>query len=157
MQFMMDQAKSLGIGGICFVIDRGFVAKDNFYYMEENKFSLVAAMPGSLLEAQRLVSENNADIRKASNRIAGLGVYAKKVPFEMEGCPLDAHIYFDASKQALDEKELHSRIERLEAELGKMGRTMRATKKYRDYFAVDEKMRQQGPGLSLTRRKWTRN
>jgi hypothetical protein len=52
---------------------------------------------------------------------------------------MKAHVYFDPEKQALDEKELYAHIERLQADLEKMGKTMRATKRYTDFFMVEQK------------------
>jgi len=141
MEFMMTTAKDLGICDVCFVIDRGFVKKDNLVYMHENKIEFITALPGNRLEALRLIDENKSNIRKSANRIGEYEVYGIKQDIELDGVPMQAHIYYDPEKQAFDEKELYAHIEKLQAELEKMSHTKRLTKKYKDYFVIDEKQK----------------
>jgi transposase len=139
LEFMMANAKDMGLRCVCFVIDRGFVTEDNFNCMRENGYSFITAMPGQRLEALRLVDENKGRIRKAANRIDEYEVYGLQCPIELYGLQLQAHIYYDPEKQAFDEKELFARIEKLRAELEKMNKSKRLTKKYKDYFVIEEK------------------
>ena len=138
MEFMMASAKNLGIQDVCFVMDCGFVTEDNLTDLRENQYSFITALPGQRLDALKLIDENKSDIRKSANRINEFEVYGIQRPIEMHGLNLQAYIYYDAEKQALDEKELYAHIDRLQAELGKMNRSKRVTKKYRDYFVIDE-------------------
>jgi transposase len=139
MEFMMANAKDMGLRCVCFVLDRGFVTEDNFNYMRESGYSFITAMPGQRLEALRLVDENKGGIRKAANRIDEYEVYGLQCPIELYGRRLQAHIYYDPEKQAFDEKELFARIEKLRAELEKMNKSKRMAKKYKDYFVIEEK------------------
>ena len=138
LEFMMIGAKDLGIRDVCFVMDRGFVTEDNFICMSENHFSFITALPGNRLDAMKLIDDNKGSIRKVSNRIGEYEVYGTRIPFEVYGLNLYAHIYFDPEKQAFDEKELYARIDKLQEGLEKMSHTKRATKKYSDYFMIDE-------------------
>jgi len=138
LEFMMAEAKDLGIQNVCFVIDRGFVTEDNFLCMHNMGFTFITAMPGKRLEALRLIDENKQGIRKAANRINEYEVYGLQCPIELYGLELQAHIYYDPEKQVLDEKEMYAYIDRLRAELEKMSKSKRATKRYKDYFVVDE-------------------
>ena len=138
LEFMMTNTKALGIDNICFVMDCGFVSEDNFIYMSKNNFSFITAFPKQRLEALRLIDENKKDIRKVANWIKEYEVYGVKVPVNMYGLNLSAHIYYDPDKQSFDEKELYSHIERLQSELEKMSNKKCATKKYNDYFVIDE-------------------
>jgi len=138
LEYMMTNARAFGINNVCFVIDRGFVTKDNFIYMHNNNFSFITALPKQRLEALRLIDENKRNIRKVSNWINEYGVYGVKVPVDMYGLNLYAHIYYDPEKQMFDEKELYARVERLRAELEKMSHRKLASKKYSDYFLIDD-------------------
>jgi len=109
--------------------------------MRENKIEFITALPGNRLEALRLIDKNKSNIRKSANRISEYEVYGIKQEIELGGVPMQAHIYYDPEKQALDEKELYAHIERLQTELEKMSRTKRLTKKYKDYFIIDEKQK----------------
>jgi transposase len=141
LEFMMTTAKDLGILDVCFVIDRGFVTGNNLLYMHESKTNFITALPGKRLEALRLIDENKANIRKMANRISEYEVYGVKCIVELDGVPVQAHIYYDPEKQAYDEKELYARVDKLQAELEKMSRTKRLTIKYTDYFMVEEKQK----------------
>jgi transposase len=139
LEFMMASAKGLGIQDVCFVMDCGFVTEDNFRCMHNAPYSFITAMPGQRLEALRLIDENKKDIRKSINRLSEYEIYGVQRQVEMYGISLNAYIYFDPEKQAYDEKELYARIDKLQAELEKMSHAKRATKKYKDFFAIDEK------------------
>jgi transposase len=138
LEFTMANTKALGISAVCFVIDRGFATEDNFIYMHENQFSFITSLSGHRLEALKLIDENKGNIRKIANWIEEYEVYGVRIPVDMYGITLNAHIYYDPEKQAYDEKELYGRIKRLQAELEKMNHTKLTTKKYSDYFIIDE-------------------
>ena len=138
LPFMMEGASRLGIKKVRFVLDRGFVAEGNLKYMEREGHMFVTALPQGLLEAKKLIDGCKQSIRKTANRVVEFGVYGLPVEIELYGSRLNAHVYFDTEKQALDEKELYAHIERLESELGKMGKSKRATRRYTDYFAIEE-------------------
>jgi len=106
--------------------------------MGQKGHKFVTAFPHCLLEAKRLIDGHKSSIRKAANRIDEFGVYGRPVEIELYGSRLNAHIYFDTEKQAMDEKELYAHIGRLESELKRMGKAKRATKRHTDYFMVEE-------------------
>ena len=138
LAFMMEGAGKLGISNARFVLDRGFMTKDNLSFMAENKYLFVTAFPGHLVEAKKIIDEHKGNVRKAANRISQFDVYALPVDISLYGFNVKAHIYFDAEKQMLDEKELYAHIERLWADLEKLGKGKRATKKYTDFFIVNQ-------------------
>ena len=138
LKFMMDGAEELGINCVRFVMDRGFVTEDNLLYMAEKELLFVTAFPGNLLEAKRIIDENRGNIRKAINRLSQFDVYAATTDVNLYGLGLKAHIYFDAEKQVMDEKELYAHIDRLEAELVKLGRGKRASKRFTDFFTITQ-------------------
>jgi transposase len=139
LELMMTCTEDLGISGVCFVMDCGFVTEDNLVRLLNGKFGLITALPGSRLEALRIIDECKGEVRKSKNRIKEYEVYGIQQTIEMCGASLAAHVYYDPEKQIFDEKELYARIEKLYLALEKMSGSKRATKKYRDYFVVDEK------------------
>jgi transposase len=136
--FMMTDAKKLGINNVRFVLDRGFVTEDNLVYMKNEGYAFITAFPGSRLEAVRLMDTEKGNVRKASQRIVEYETYGLRAPMELYGIQISAHIYYDPEKQVLDEKELYARIDRLRADLEKMSRAKRATKKYTDFFTIKQ-------------------
>jgi len=140
-EHMMTASRDLGITNVCFVIDGGFITSGNLAYIHKNKVSFISAFPGNRLETLRIIDEAKGSIRKSANRISEFEVYGVKKSILLDGVSVEAHIYFDPEKQALDEKELYARIDRLQAELGKMSRTKRLTKRYKDYFNIEERQK----------------
>jgi transposase len=89
------------------------------------------------------------NVRKASRRIVEYKTYGLRVPMELYGIQISARIYYDPGKQAMDEKELYAHIDRLRADLEKMGRAKRATRKYTDFFAIEQE-KKNGMSFCLT-------
>ena len=141
LEFMMTTARDLGISDACYVMDRGFVTEGNLLYMHENGIDFISALPGNRLDAQALIDGNKYNIRKSANRISEYELYGSTQGTELDGVPVQAHIYYDPEKQAYDEKELYARAEKLQAELEKMNNTKRLTRKYTDYFVIDGKQK----------------
>jgi transposase len=141
LEFMMTTAKDLGISEVCYVMDRGFVTGGNLVYMHDNGIDFISALPGNRLDAQALIDGNKWNIRKSANRISEYELYGVAQGIELDGVPMQAHIYYNPEKQAYDEKELYARVEKLQAELEKMSNTKRLTRKYTDYFVIDEKQK----------------
>jgi transposase len=138
MEYMMESSKSLGIKDVCFVIDRGFVMEGNLQYLYESGYPFITAMPGDRIDAMKIIDENRDNVRKSANRINEYGIYGYQCPVNTSGIEVQAYIYFDTEKQAYDEKELFMRIERLQSELEKINRAKRVTKKYKEYFVVND-------------------
>jgi len=137
LEFMMADTRDLGIINVCFVIDRGFITEDNLIYLRELGFSFITAMPGNLLETISIIDQNKWSVRKTANRISEYELYGQQRSIELYGLELHAHIYYDPEKQAVDEKELYAKIDKLRDALEKMNRSKRVTKKYKDYFLID--------------------
>jgi len=138
LAFMLEGAQKLGITHTRFVMDRGFVSEDNLRYMEKNKYLFVTALPSHMTEARRIIDECKDGIRSAINRIRQFDVYACTLDLPVYGFPMKAHVYFDTEKQATDEKELYAHIDRLGAELEKMGKSSRAAKRHKDFFIIEQ-------------------
>jgi len=141
LEYMTVISKDLGIDKICFVMDRGFVSKDNLLFLHENGYGFITALPGERIEGCRLIDENKETIRRSANRIPEQEVYSFCQTLTLDGVPVQAHIFYDPEKQMLDEKELYTRIDRLQTELEKMNHTIRRTKKYTDYFIINEQQK----------------
>jgi transposase len=136
--FMLENTDSLGINKVCFVMDRGFVMEDNIVYMAEKGYRFIVPFPMDRTETAIMLDKYGQSIRKAANRINEVELYGTSFDYELFGVPMKAHIFFDPEKQNLDEKELYTRIARLSDELKKMSGAKRVTRRYTDFFAVEE-------------------
>jgi len=123
---------------VCYVIDRGFVTDNNFRFLSTLGLPFITAMPGNLLETMRIIDENKCEVRKTVNRISEYELYGLQRSVKLCGVELQAHIYYDPEKQAIDEKELYARIDKLRECLEKINKSKRITKKFTDYFVIDK-------------------
>ena len=136
--FMLDSTSKLGINKVRFVMDRGFITEDNVVYMAKKSYSFIVPFPMDRVEAASIIDVQGQSIRKAANRIREFDIYGTNLDYELYGVQMKIHIFFDPEKQNLDEKELYARVARLSKELEKMNNSKRATKRYTDFFEVDE-------------------
>ena len=136
--FMLENTSRLGINKVRFVMDCGFVTEDNVVYMAEKKYSFIAPFPSDRVEAAAIIDAQGQSIRKAANRIREFDIYGTSIDYDLYGVRMKIHIFFDPEKQNLDEKELYARVTRLSEELAKMSKAKRVTKRYTDFFAVEE-------------------
>ena len=139
LEFMMINTLDLGICEVCFVIDRGFVTEENFQCMREHNFSFITALPGSRKETVRLIEVNKAQVKKAANWISEYKVFGFQCPTDLYGHDLQAHIYYDPVKQNFDVTAMFAKIDKLKQELGKISKSKGVTKKFNNYFVINDK------------------
>jgi len=65
-------------------------------------------------------------------------VFGQQVPVSLYGLELQAHIYFSPTRRAYEISEITNRIERLKKELDLINKPKHVSKRYRDYFSIDE-------------------
>jgi transposase len=147
LPFMLANTQQLGIKQVKFVLDRGFVTEDNLRYMHNKGYLYVTSVQSNRTEALKLIDTYKDSVRKAANRISEYELYGIPLDFTLSGLSMKAHLYFDPAKQRLDELELYAHLERLEAELEKMGRTKRISKKYTDFFNI---VQEKAEGFAFT-------
>jgi len=138
LDFMMTDAKSLGIQKVCFVFDGGFITEGNLKSLRKKGYTYIAPLPKKRLDAVRLVEETKTTIRKSANYIAEAALYAVHRPLNLYGLDIHAYIYYDPEKQVLDEKELYAHIEKMQSELAKMSKTKRISRRYNDFFVINQ-------------------
>jgi transposase len=149
LEFMMTNAKDMGLRQVCFVLDRGFVTEDNMFFLCEQGFSFITAMPSSRLDALRLIDEHKSSVRSVANWISEYEVYGMVCEAELFGLKLWVHVYYDSEKQSFDEKELYGYVERLQVELEKMVHCKGVGKRYKDFFVVEEEGQRSGLSFKL--------
>jgi transposase len=135
LSFMLENAKSLGICNVRYVMDRGFMTEPNLKYMHENTMPFIIPMPMSMLEAKQLFDECMKEIRTSGNWINKHEIYGHVYRRDLYGFPMHAHLYFSPDKCTGEEKKLHERVEKLAKELESLP-DKRIPKKYTDYFNV---------------------
>jgi transposase len=138
LEYMLICAKDLGITDTNFVFDCCFVTEDNFNYMFNHNIPFTTAMPGNRDIAEELINAAKTEIEKSENMIRKYNVYGIKRQITLYGHKIQAHIYFDPKRRALEIENVYKHIDKLEAELNKISKSNQITKRFKDIFDIDE-------------------
>jgi transposase len=138
LEYMLSNAKDIGIDSACLVMDRGFITKDNFSFIKDNQYSFVSAMPQSRVESRNLIDNIQGNIEKMENWIGDYKVYGVSTPVLLHDTNLQAHIYFDTEKKHKETNEYYSYIEKMRQELEKIKKGKSISNRYKEYFIINE-------------------
>jgi transposase len=138
LEHMVLRAKDFGINKLCFVFDRGFLSNDNLTFLLDNGFSFITAMPSHLQETMNLIDKVKFDIVKHSNKIDGFEIFGVKENVEINGRKLTAHVCFNNDKKTLEIREILSHVNKLEKELIKINKSKKLSKRFSNYFVIEE-------------------
>ena len=138
LSFMLENTKALGIDNIRFVLDRGFLTQDNLKYMHENNYPFIIPFVSSRVEASKIVNQVKNNLRRAVNWMSEVSLYGTCIDYQIYDINLKAHVFFCPDKCADEEKRLYTQIDVLEAELEKMIKPKKITKKYTQLFKIEE-------------------
>jgi transposase len=137
--FMLANTEQIGIKKIKFVLDQGFLTKDNMKYMNDKEYSYVIPLSGHLLDAISIIDNNKDSVLDFSNHIGkSCELYGISINHKIDDVPIKAHLYFDSTKQARDLQSLTNRLKKLDDELKKMEPKKKITKRFTDFFDVTE-------------------
>jgi len=142
LEFMMLNAQDLGIHNTSFVFDCGFVTEDNFKFMYECDISFISLMPSQRKEALKLIDKAKLSIEKIANKLSDSHVYGVQYPISLYGREITAHVFFDQKRRYLETEEICAYIEKLEEELKQKSKSKQITKKFKEYFIINEQAKQ---------------
>jgi len=138
LDFMLANAKDLGVKNACLVFDRGFMTNDNISLTLDSQYSFITALPGFRLERDALVDKVHGSIEKVENWIRDYKVYGVSSPVSIENKQVYAHIYYDLERKATETKEHYSYIDKLQDELESINKNKAIPKRYKEYFSITE-------------------
>jgi len=136
LEYMMINAKDIGINDTTFVMDEGFVSKDNISFMLYNSYSFITMMPRSRKEYKSLIATISSNIEDGQNWIKDYKVYGVKQPISLDGNNLYAHAYFSNDRKAAETITHYEYIEKLGKELEKLSHMKSVADRYSAYYAV---------------------
>ena len=142
LEFMMLNAKDLGIHNTSFVFDCGFVTEDNFKFMYENDISFISLMPSQRKDAMKIIDKAKYNIEKIANKLTDSHVYGVQYPISLYGREITVHVFFDQKRRYLETEEICAYIEKLEEELKQKSKSKQITKKFKEYFIINEQSKQ---------------
>jgi transposase len=137
LECSMINAKNIGIKQATFVMDQGFVTKDNIAYMIANNFTFISVMPSSRKETKVLVNALGSSIEIAENWIDDYKLFGTKSKVELDGHDLYIHIYFSNPRKSLEIESIFEYFQKLEKELEQLKLSKKLPKRYTDNFVIE--------------------
>jgi len=138
LEFMMLNAKDIGLEQICFVFDQGLVTKENLACVFENQFSFITALPQSRIDAKELINGIHGSIEKMEHWINDYRVYGVQRPISLHGHTVYAHVYYSHERKMMQTNEHYAYLEKLQQELEKMSKSNKVPNRYKSYFIIEE-------------------
>jgi len=143
---MMAYNADLGIGGVCFVMDKGFVSTANLEYMHNEGHSYIVAIENRYRAARRVLDEHKKEVRSSRCRIDKFGIFGMGVKDRFYGVTSTLHIYYDPEREAAQTSDMYRKIASEGEALAQMTEaTESQLKKYRKHYTIE---REQGGGFS---------
>jgi len=137
LEYMVIKAKEIGINDTTFVMDEGFVTRDNLSFMIDNGYFFITMMPRSRKEYNSLIATASGNIEDGQKWIKDYKVYGSRHPILLDGNSLYAHVYFSADRKAAETINHHEYIEKLGKELDKLRHMKKVPDRYLSYYAVN--------------------
>ena len=135
LQSMMCITQQIGLFITLYVMDRGFITKDNLKDLARLGINFLLGAPSHQEVYRKFLLEKSPLIRDPANFLLGLGVYGSEGDVTVESDTYKAFAYYSSSKAAQDETALYEQIKRrgeeLEHQKGKQTR-----KKQDPYYDV---------------------
>lgn len=135
---MMTLADTLGMNHVRFVMDQGFMTKDNLRVLSDKAYTALSLIPKNLKLYKELLAEIIQQPFSSRERLNAKGVYARTITTEFNAVPVNVHMYFDLHKAILDENALFDDIHRHEQQLGEMVKQKKVKPSWSKYFAIEE-------------------
>jgi len=137
LEYTMVNAKDIGIEQAAFVMDQGFVTKDNIAFMIANHFTFITIMPNTRKETKALINTIGNNIEIAENWIEEHKLFGSKHMVNLDGNDLFAHIYFSNPRKSLETESIFEYFIKLENELEHLKLTKKLPKRYTDNFIIE--------------------
>ena len=137
LEYSMINAKDIGINQATFVMDQGFVTKENIAYMMANDFTFITVMPSSRKETKALINAIGSSIEIAENWIDDHKLFGSKHEVKLDGHDLFVHIYFSNPRKSLEIESIFEYFQKLENELEQLKSSKKLPKRYTENFVIE--------------------
>lgn len=116
---MIEIRKIVDIKNIIYVMDKGFLSKENLLYISDNDIKiLISTLSNEKIYKEKLI-EKADNIKDIDNMILDLGVYGTSDEIIIDNNRYINHIYYDNAKANVKETEFLNKINKIELELKK--------------------------------------
>jgi transposase len=136
MQYMMAYNSQLGVGNVCFVMDKGFCTTVNVQYMHDKAIQYVIAAGTDTLTAREAINKARGGIVSMRNRVRP-GVYAYSTHSRFYGVTSNMHVYFSPELAERQRRDLYRMVEADEERLNQLNQlTKKDVKRYSARFDI---------------------
>ncbi len=137
LSYVLENAKSVGISNVKFVVDGGFTSEDCIQNLSKNSLAFTVGIPASLKISEEMLAQYPYGIDKYVNKLADREVYCVEKMVEYYGVGGRLMLFYDPMNHAQLCNEMSERIQILKAELGKLKRYPTSKlKRYSRYFKI---------------------
>ena len=148
LQFMIDESLGYGYENIGFILDRGYFARDNLFYIDDHDYSFVIMAKGSAKFIHSLVEEAMGTFEVERENLIqkfmvyGTTIHRKIFPGDERDKIRYVHVYYNEFVAACQRDKLEKKIykwqEQLRKRLGKKA-SPNSLSGYKNYFSLEFK------------------
>ena len=137
MRYMMAYNETLGIGQVCFIMDRGFCKTDNIKYMHTSRLSYIIGVEAWHKTIRTAINEVRDDIL-SMRHLVKTGIYARSIHSRFYGATSTLHVFYDPSMAESQRRDLYRTVEVDDEKLCQLEQlTKKEAKRYRNYFVIN--------------------
>jgi len=138
LPFMMTLAANIEMTHVRFVMDQGFLTKDNLQLIASKHHTALSLIPKNLKLYKELLADVKQQPYSSRERLKAQGIYAHSIETEFHMVPVKVHMYYDQQKAVLDENALFDDIQRHEQQLLEIDKQKKLKPSLKKYFAIEE-------------------
>ena len=122
---MVEKAASYGYSNIGFILDRGYFAKENLFFMDEHNYSFIIMAKGRINFVRTLIEEAMGTFELERNflikkfQVQGTTIKKKIFPQDERDRDRFVHVYYNELIAAVERRKLEEKISKWEKELSK--------------------------------------
>ena len=136
MKYMMAYNSELGVGNVCFIMDKGFCTTANVQYMHGKEIQYVIAAGIDTLTAREAIDNTRNGIVSMRNCVRP-GIYACSTHSRFYGVTSNMHVYFNPELAERQRRDLYRLVEVNEEHLRQLEQlTKKEAKRYSARFDI---------------------
>jgi transposase len=137
LSYVLENAKSVGIENVKFVVDGGFIGEDCIQNLYKHTKAFTVGIPTCLDISEDMLSTHSQSIDKYVNKLDNYEIYCVEKIIKHHGIDGRLMLFYDPMNHAQLCSEMSERISFLSAELGKLKRHPKnKLKRYSQYFII---------------------
>lgn len=137
--YVLKSFPFLSSDSVHFVVDQGFLTKTNLEAVTQgdNPYQVLSFLPHHWKDTVRIIEHKGIQLKSARHYLPDLQVYGMTLSEEVQGIPVNVHLYYDSEKANLESKLVYDRIQHLEKEIQSYHHSALNKKCYQQYFKID--------------------